>query len=183
MHTNDENIPTLVAGLDMSTATSLRLAVLDPAASHFPWTDDFRCCHSTRALMRHWERRFPPLCEERLVLAVNSTRHPEIILWLQQQGVEIMAAALHDLRPFLAESRNYEVPAQFHQAHALASYAAHRAHPRRLLEQAWDTLAEVNFHLRDVETTLHRLATAFRATPLGLVDADTADPPADLLPF
>lgn len=182
MHTISEAVPTVIVGLDMSTATSLRMAVLDPTSVHFPWTDDFRCCHSPRALMRHWERRFPPLCQERLVLAVNSTRHAETVLWLQHQGVEVMAAAVHDLRPFLDESRNHDIPTQFHLAHALAGYAAYKTHPRLHLEQAWDTLADVNRYLRNVEATLERLATAFRATSLTYA-TDNADPPVDLLPF
>lgn len=183
MHLNHETIPTIAVGLDLGTANSLRMAVLDPAAAHFPWTDDFRCCHSPRALMRHWERRFPPLCEERLVLAVNSTRQAHTVLWLQQQGVEVLAVATNGLRPFLDESRDYEIPARFHVAHALASYAAHRTHPRRLLEQTWETLAEVNTCLRDAEATLRKLATALRTSPLPYTVPDCADPPAELLPF
>src|SRR5690242_11256791 len=84
MQTTGEDLaPSFVVGLDTSTATSLRMAVIDPTADHFPWTDDLRCCYSPRALIRHWERRFPPLCQERLVLAINSTRHAETVLWLQ----------------------------------------------------------------------------------------------------
>lgn len=182
MLTDANSPPALVVGLDMSTATSLRLAVLDPEAKQFPWTDDFRCCHSPRALMRYWERRFPPLCDERVVVAVNSTRHPEALLGLQQQGAEILAAAVQDLHPFLDESRSYEVPGQFRIAHALANYAAHKTHPRYLLEQAWEALAEVNGYLRDIEATLNKLATACRASPIVHVPL-RPEPAVDLLPF
>ena len=115
------------------------------------------------------------------MVAVNSTRHPRILIWLQEQGVEILAAAVHDLRPFLDQGLNYAIPGQFRTAHALASYAAHRTHPRRLLEQARDTLADVNFHLRDVEATLQKLAAACRASPVADLPSHTE--PTALLPF
>ena len=96
-----ESVVDVAIGLDTASMASLRLAVIDPTAAHFPWTEELRSCRNPGALTRYWERRFLPLSEERLVLAVDSLRHSRLLAELRDQGVEVVAASTQSLQPFL----------------------------------------------------------------------------------
>jgi hypothetical protein len=159
-HLMDITAEMLAVGLDMSTSTSLRLAFIDPGAPHFPWTDSLRCCRTKHAVSRYWDRRFPPLSMDRIVVAFHSTRYPDLISWLRRDGVELLPVTSDSLEPFLLEARNYEIPPRYCIAHALANYAAHKTCPHAVLREAWQTLSSVNGCLRNVETTLSRVSLA-----------------------
>lgn len=151
----------LVVGLDQRSSGTVRLAFLDPEAVGYPDTWDLHSCRNLRGFERYWDTRFkkvePP---RRIIVGLGYYEVPGLALWLAERGVRCLDLQTHDLRPFLRESLDYEVPPRYRRAHALAQCAAVKLNVPTVLAQLHTQLNELNFALREVERALSRAAAA-----------------------
>lgn len=156
----------LIAGFDYR-GKAMNVAVLDPDANHFPWTDDLHGFNSLRTLERFWWRR----CHQRhwdepaprvlVAVAVAGVDPPtDLHQWWQSRGATVLSLQGVRLAPFVKEASNHSIPQRFHRAHALAQCAATRFRTHRDLDCLAQTLNEINFVLRQTEEALWRLAAA-----------------------
>lgn len=151
---------TLVAGLDVEQDV-FKVAIINPQADHFPWTDDLHRARSLHTFERFWKRRFHPITwtpDPPPIVAVSAVQHPGLMLWLETRGARVEILKGFDLEPFLRQAVNYEIPRSFRRAHALAQCISTRIRARRDLRTVAATLNEINFQIQDATQTLWRLA-------------------------
>jgi hypothetical protein len=154
----------LVAGFDYRNGV-MTIAVINPDADHFPWTDDLHRFRSLHALNKYWlTSMHGEDCGEpapRLLIAIAATDPADLQLWWRSRGATVVTPHAIRLEPFLREAANYEIPRRFHRAHALAQCAATRLRAARDLDCLAQTLDEVNYCLQQAEQTIRRLAAAY----------------------
>ena len=150
----------MVAGIDLRLDGSVRLAFVDHEAVDYPTAADLH--RNLRAFERYWNRRFKT--DRPIDLSVGLASPGALRPWFEERHVRVVDLEGHDLKPFLRESVNYETPPRYRRAHALAQCAALRLAAPHVLHQLHSRLCELNFHLREVEKTLHRVAAA--STPI-----------------
>ena len=151
----------LIAGLDVRSNGSIRLAFVEPEAVGYPNTVDLHRCVSLRAFERYWDCCFAKEKSDRhLIVGMDCSDKSGLMLWFAERHVTILDLRGHDLRPFIHESANYETPPRYRRAHALAQCAATKLTMPSQLASLYQTLNDLNFHLREVERGLNRVAAA-----------------------
>jgi hypothetical protein len=152
--------PNEIVGIDL-TGDTLCIAVLDPSAAHYPWTDELHRIRSSRSLERFWRRRFGSPFKRtaaRPVVCVRAARKPSLLLWLETQGAVVRLVPEVNLQPFYRAAADYEIPTSFRGAHALAHAAATKLKAQAELQVLAGLIGELNSHLDDATKALWRLA-------------------------